>query len=1356
MGCKRVIIALVILSAGLLIAQTPRTMNYQGKLTDPAGVAITGDHAIVFRIYDSEIAGTMLWSESHPSVTITNGLFDVLLGESSAMTLPFDNEYWIEIEIDSETLAPREKLSSVAYAHRSVYADTAEYVSGGGASDDDWTRVGNIVHAYNTTDTIGIGTASPSGGKLVVLDNTEGTGIHLEAEPPTADGTVRNSPRLSFTDSYRWMGTPGTHTSSIYTSSPCPGCNRLLNFDNGLTKMNMNSSAVEFLFQGDFQNWPNLDMIFLAPRVTSDYSDGTDVILDMRGQYWNGSSSAVRSAKITHEVEDDGNSRMNFKIQSDATRMSILSSGNVGVGTTSPTNKLEVSGEASYSLTTDMGTDDEDFAHKKYVDDALSNYWGINGNSETSVSSNFIGTTNTTGLAFRTDDVERMRLQSGGQLTIGSTTAGGKLDVHQTSSNDVLRIVNYGNPTSVRVRRTQGTQSSPTPTSGAGTVLGRIYGEGYNGSGFTSAALIEIATDAIGGTSDDMPGRITFSTTPDASGTLEERMRITNNGNVGIGTTSPTRTLDVDGDARITGNLGVEINLGVTGQTSTGTFLMPAGAVDGYVLTTDASGNGTWEAASGGGVGGSGTNGRIARFTPDGTTLGNSTFRDDGTTVGLNAAQTSANMLYIQDDRAISAKQGLYVDSYTSNTGTGDIVGLLSKARVTTSGSHNAAGIIGMVDGNNMNWAVGVMAVNKSGSTTPVVPSVLTALYADGSNNWAWSGWFTGGHVAISRATSTQTGELHFHDLDGTALANYVGFKAPTALSSNYVYTLPASFPASSGQVLSSTTAGVLSWTSAGGSGDYIQNQSATNQSADFRIDGHGYFYGDATSYIDIYASSTDQNIVSTDQMILVSAEGIKLRGPYTQVQTSTAMPYVQFDGATQRVGIGTTSPSYNLHVAGSARVNSLNINGAYSLPTSAGTTSQYLCGDGTWGIPSGGGSGWSLTGNSGTTAGSNFIGTTDAQDLVFKTNNTEDVRITTSGELAIGNFSNPEAMLEIRETIADIYVRTYNDYSWQDGGRLALQRMGGSQTSPAATQAGYGLGALDFRGGYGTSVSGVTSASIKSISPVTWASGSNTRGGDLRFYTINISGSQSIYDNERMRIGSQGGVGVNINPTPSTSTNNDPDAYMHVYGGIGIGPVNNSISLSHGQENSIQIASDTSYGGVNDNHSGYLIYSIMPGGWTTGELRFACATDWGVYNTTTPALRVTQSGIYANGTYYSSDRRIKSDFRNMPYGLKQIMALEPLYYSKHIAKDMTEGKPVLGESSDEIGFIAQDLFNIIPEVVSRPDDDKIELWGIDYAKMVPVLVQAIQEQQSKIEELENKIESYKELEKRIELLENK
>lgn len=52
------------------------------------------------------------------------------------------------------------------------------------------------------------------------------------------------------------------------------------------------------------------------------------------------------------------------------------------------------------------------------------------------------------------------------------------------------------------------------------------------------------------------------------------------------------------------------------------------------------------------------------------------------------------------------------------------------------------------------------------------------------------------------------------------------------------------------------------------------------------------------------------------------------------------------------QVGIGTTNATSDLHVNGSARVSSLNVNGAYTLPTTAGTSSQYLKGDGSWGTP--------------------------------------------------------------------------------------------------------------------------------------------------------------------------------------------------------------------------------------------------------------------------------------------------------------------------------------------------------------------------------------------------------------------
>ncbi|MFZ2777638.1 MAG: FISUMP domain-containing protein, partial [Candidatus Moraniibacteriota bacterium] len=74
-------------------------------------------------------------------------------------------------------------------------------------------------------------------------------------------------------------------------------------------------------------------------------------------------------------------------------------------------------------------------------------------------------------------------------------------------------------------------------------------------------------------------------------------------------------------------------------------------------------------------------------------------------------------------------------------------------------------------------------------------------------------------------------------------------------------------------------------------------------------------------------------------------------------VQSGTGDIFNLYDGTNKiftavdggNIGIGTTTPLYKLEVNGSAKVSSLNINGAYSLPTAAGTTSEYLRGDGTW-----------------------------------------------------------------------------------------------------------------------------------------------------------------------------------------------------------------------------------------------------------------------------------------------------------------------------------------------------------------------------------------------------------------------
>ena len=99
-------------------------------------------------------------------------------------------------------------------------------------------------------------------------------------------------------------------------------------------------------------------------------------------------------------------------------------------------------------------------------------------------------------------------------------------------------------------------------TVASGDNLGNIFWQGDDGTSFPRAASIAAAVDGTPGTN-DMPGRLVFSTTADGAATPTERMRIDNAGNVGFGAASSAgRSVSIS--KNLTGNT-VGINLFVNG-----------------------------------------------------------------------------------------------------------------------------------------------------------------------------------------------------------------------------------------------------------------------------------------------------------------------------------------------------------------------------------------------------------------------------------------------------------------------------------------------------------------------------------------------------------------------------------------------------------------------------------------------------------------------------------------------------------------------------------------------------------------------------------------------------------------------
>ena len=113
--------------------------------------------------------------------------------------------------------------------------------------------------------------------------------------------------------------------------------------------------------------------------------------------------------------------------------------------------------------------------------------------------------------------------------------------------------------------------------------------------------------------------------------------------------------------------------------------------------------------------------------------------------------------------------------------------------------------------------------------------------------------------------------------------------------------------------------------------------------------------------------------------------------------------------------------------------------------------------------------------------------------------------------------------------------------------------------------------------------------------------------------------------------------------------------------------------------------------------------------------------------NAATVVANLSITGVWTN----ASDARYKENITDSPYGLAAVMALKPRAYNLINLTD----KP-------QIGFIAQEVLEVVPEVVesvhnSVTDEDR---YTLSYGNMVAVLTKAIQEQQAIIQTLTDRI----------------